>query len=101
VRDVAAPAGGFVRHVGAVQVGNAALRLGAGRRDKEDPVDHAVGIIVRKRRGDAVEAGETIAEVHARDDASGGTAADEVVAAYAIGPERLAPERVVLGVLTQ
>src|SRR4051812_9568162 len=101
VRDVATPAGGFVRHVGAVQVGNAALRLGAGRRDKDDPIDHAVGIVLHKKRGDAVEAGETIAEVHARDDASARMAADEVGAAYAIGPERVARERVVLGVLTQ
>jgi pyrimidine-nucleoside phosphorylase len=101
VRDVAAPAGGFVRHVGAVEVGNAALRVGAGRRDKEDPVDHAVGIVVRKKRGDAVEPGETIAEVHARDDASARMAADDVVAAYAIGPESVGAERVVLGVLTQ
>jgi len=101
VRDVAAPAGGFVRHVGAVQVGNAALRLGAGRRDKDDPIDHAVGIVLHRKRGDAVEAGETIAEVHARDDASARMAADEVGAAYAIRPERGARERVVLGVLTQ
>jgi len=101
VRDVATPAGGFVRHVGAVQVGNAALRLGAGRRDKDDPIDHAVGIVLHKKRGDAVEAGETIAEVHARDDASARMAADEVGAAYAIRPERGARERVVLGVLTQ
>ena len=43
VRAVAAPSSGYVQSVGAVQVGNAALRLGAGRRDKDDAIDHSVG----------------------------------------------------------
>jgi len=40
-----------------------------------------------KKRGDAVDAGEPIAEVHARDEASGVPARDEVLAAYELGDE--------------
>jgi pyrimidine-nucleoside phosphorylase len=85
--DVAAPGTGYVRTIGAVDVGMAALRLGAGRQTKEDDIDHAVGVVCTKKRGDAVTAGETVAVVHARDDASARRAADEVLAAYMFGDE--------------
>jgi pyrimidine-nucleoside phosphorylase len=87
VREVAAPQAGFVRVIGAIDVGMAALRLGAGRRTKDDEIDHAVGVLCLKKRGDAVAAGEPIAEVHARDDASAVGARDEVLAAYVFGNE--------------
>jgi pyrimidine-nucleoside phosphorylase len=82
VRDVHAPRGGYVGTIGAVDVGLAALRLGAGRRTKDDEIDHAVGVLCLKKRGDAVDAGDVIAQVHAGDDESAARAADEVLAAY-------------------
>jgi pyrimidine-nucleoside phosphorylase len=82
VRAVEASTAGTVTRLGAIQVGLAALHLGAGRSTKADEIDHAVGIVCRKKRGDEVEAGETFAEVHARDDASAAEAAADVVAAY-------------------
>jgi pyrimidine-nucleoside phosphorylase len=87
VRDVVADSGGFVRAIGAVDVGMAALRLGAGRRTKNDVIDHAVGVRCLKKRGDAVTAGDVLAEVHAHDDASAHEAAAEVLAAYRVGDE--------------
>jgi pyrimidine-nucleoside phosphorylase len=82
VREVLADRAGAVARLGAVRVGNAALQLGAGRRTKEDTIDHAVGVVCRRKRGDTVEAGAVLAEVHARDEASAETAASEVAAAY-------------------
>jgi pyrimidine-nucleoside phosphorylase len=87
VQEVAAPRAGLVRAIGAVDIGMAALRLGAGRRTKDDEIDHAVGIVCVKKRGDAVAAGEPIGEVHARDEASAVRARDEVLAAYEFGDE--------------
>jgi thymidine phosphorylase len=65
----------------------AAVHLGAGRRAKEDEIDHSVGIVCLKKRGDAVEAGEPLAEIHARDDAAASEAAQQVSAAYELGDE--------------
>jgi pyrimidine-nucleoside phosphorylase len=87
VREVLVPAGGYVRAIGAIDVGMAALHLGAGRQTKDDTIDHAVGIRCLKKPGDAVTAGEILAEVHARDDASAQQAEAEVLAAYELGDE--------------
>ena len=81
-------AAGYVRALGAIDVGIAALHLGAGRRTKEDAIDHAVGVVCLTKRGDAVAAGDVLAEVHARDEASAQQAAAEVLAAYELGDER-------------
>jgi pyrimidine-nucleoside phosphorylase len=94
-RDVVAPRAGYVTALGAIAIGNAAVHLGAGRRTKEDDIDHAVGIVVHAKRGDRVEAGEPLATIHARTDETAAAAEQEVVAAYAIGEEQ-PPARPVL-----
>ena len=55
---------GFVTEMDAEAVGLAGLELGAGRRRAEDRVDPAVGILVLKKPGEAVRAGEAIFEIH-------------------------------------
>jgi thymidine phosphorylase len=62
---------------------------------KGQAIDHATGIVCLRRAGDAVAAGEPLAEVHARDERSAEEAAAEVLAAYAIGDEPV-PARPVL-----
>ena len=99
LREVFAPRGGFVERLAALPIGMAALRLGAGRHTKDEEVDHAVGIVCRRKRGDAVEEGEAIAEIHARDKASADEAADAVRAAYAIADEAPPPVPIVLQTL--
>jgi len=96
VREVAAATRGFVRAIGAVAVGMAALRLGAGRRTKEEHIDHAVGVRCLKKRGDSVTAGEVLAEVHARDEAAAEQAGAEVSAAYDVGEEAPQQQPIVL-----
>jgi thymidine phosphorylase len=92
---VPAPRDGVVQRVGARAVGLAALELGAGRRTKTDSVDHAVGVLCFAKRGDTVLAGDDLAEVHARDDASADRGVEAVLAAYEVGDEA-PPERGIL-----
>ena len=56
-----------------------------GGHRRSDEIDHAVGVVCHRKRGDAVEEGDVLAEVHARDEASAAAAVDEVLAAYEIG----------------
>ena len=87
VRDVLAPRDGVVSRLGALAVGVAALELGAGRRTKDDVIDHAVGVVCRVKRGEEVSQGQVLAEVHARDEGSAGAGVVRVLDAYEIGDE--------------
>jgi pyrimidine-nucleoside phosphorylase len=62
-----ARADGYVTRVDALLVGHAAMLLGAGRARKEDRIDPAVGIVLRRKVGDPVGRGEPLAEVHYND----------------------------------
>jgi pyrimidine-nucleoside phosphorylase len=96
VREIFAPRNGYVHRLAALPVGLAALHLGAGRREKDDTIDHAVGIVCRKKRGDAVEEGEPLAEIHAADQHAANEAAAEVSAAYELGDEPPRARHIVL-----
>jgi pyrimidine-nucleoside phosphorylase len=99
VRQVRAPAAGVVDRLGAIQIGVAALHLGAGRQTKEDEIDHAVGVLCLRKRGDEVASGDVLAEVHARDEAAAAEAATAVLAAYELGDEPPRDRRIVLDVI--
>ena len=87
IRPVAAPASGYVREVWAKEVALAAKELGAGREVAGQPIDHAVGVVCNAKRGDPVERGEAIAEIHAREEAGAEAAEARLLAAYEIGDE--------------
>jgi pyrimidine-nucleoside phosphorylase len=98
-RQLAERAVGHVARLGAIAIGSAALHLGAGRMTKDDTIDHAVGVVCLRKRGDRVEQGDVLAEVHARDDTSASVAVDEVMTAYGIADSPPEPRPIVLEVL--
>jgi len=61
---------GYIASMDTVGLGNTAQAMGAGRRTKEDVIDPAVGFVMQVRIGDKVAAGEPLATVHAKNDAS-------------------------------
>jgi len=60
---VEAPADGVLQSLDAYAVGVAAWRLGAGRSRKEDPVQHAAGVLCLVKPGDTVERGQPLLEL--------------------------------------
>jgi thymidine phosphorylase len=68
VEQVTAASSGVVRRLDALQVGEAAWRLGAGRARKEDPVAASAGVVWRVRPGDRVAAGDVVMELHTEDE---------------------------------
>jgi pyrimidine-nucleoside phosphorylase len=100
VREVPAPSDGYVAELGAIAVAMVALRLGAGRRTKDDAIDHAVGVRCLRKRGDAVARGEPLAEVHARDDSAAETAAAEIATAYRLDADAPAARPILIDVVT-
>lgn len=67
IETVSAETGGYVAGIHAAEIGYAAVGLGAGREKKGDPIDHAVGIVVHRKVGDPVQAGDPLFTIHASD----------------------------------
>ncbi len=82
VREARAERDGFVERIATTAIGLASLHLGAGRLRKDAAIDHAVGVVCRAKRGDSVEAGQPLADVHARDEATAERAVAEVRSCY-------------------
>ena len=62
--EVPALTSGYVTKMEADDIGVAAMLLGAGRATKDDEIDLAVGIVLGKKIGDAVQQGEPLAVIH-------------------------------------
>ena len=75
-REVPAERSGYVRHIQAERVGLVSMHLGGGRATKEDSIDLSVGVVLNKKVGDRVEAGESLGVIHA----PSGEKADEAAA---------------------
>lgn len=87
VYPVPCPVSGYVRHIEADEVGLAAMHLGGGRVTKDSVIDLSVGIILSKKVGEQVQAGETLAIIHAADEAAAKTAAGELLSCYEFSAE--------------
>ncbi|MGB8013468.1 MAG: thymidine phosphorylase [Terriglobales bacterium] len=82
--DVPSPLAGYVTAIACEQVGTACVILGGGRERKEDSVDPAVGIVVHKRIGDRVAAGEPLCTIHCHSDAQAARAKTLLQESYQI-----------------
>ncbi|NLK67783.1 MAG: pyrimidine-nucleoside phosphorylase [Clostridiaceae bacterium] len=58
---------GYIEKMHAEKLGIASLILGAGRKNKDDVIDPSAGIVLCKKPGDKVEAGQTLAILHTSD----------------------------------
>ena len=89
VLEVFSEEDGFVTKIKAEEIGKAAMVIGAGRATKEDEVDHAVGIELKKKVGDKVEKGDVIAEIYFNDEKNVQSSKAMVLDAYIIGNEKI------------
>ena len=89
VLEVFAQEDGYVTKIKAEEVGKAAMVIGAGRATKEDEVDYAVGIELKKKVGDKVEKGDLIAEIYYNDDKNVESSKNMLLDAYVIGNEKI------------
>ena len=62
--EVSSANAGYVASMQCEQIGTACVILGGGRERKEDSVDPAVGIVLHKKVGDRVSAGEALATIY-------------------------------------
>ena len=91
---ILAEGSGYVMEIDPLEVGLAAVAMGAGRTRADQPVDPGVGILLEAKRGDAIEKGQPLARLYSRRPED--TAA-RVRRAFTLGRERPQPFPLVRG----
>jgi pyrimidine-nucleoside phosphorylase len=84
---VTSPRAGYVTAIRCDQIGVASMMLGGGREKMEDAVDPAVGLVLQKKVGDQVKAGEALCAVHYNAEARLPETMALLAKSFEIGPE--------------
>ena len=99
VVPVCADRDGFVGRIACEDVGICSLLLGGGRETKESKIDLSVGILLEKKKGDAVKKGDVLGYLHANDEQRLEAAKNKFLNAYAITDSRPETEPLIKGIL--
>ena len=91
VQIMKADRSGYLSRVNARIIGEASVRLGAGRDKKGDLVDHAVGFIIHRKVGDYVELNQPLFTIYANDEAKQLEAGDRVRSAFGWSDQPVSP----------
>jgi pyrimidine-nucleoside phosphorylase len=96
---VNAPRGGHLSGINARIFGEVAVLLGAGRAAKGDPIDHAVGIIVHRKVGDEIKAGDPLFTIHSNNQTALDQACQALINAFSWSDEPVEPLPLFYGVV--
>jgi pyrimidine-nucleoside phosphorylase len=77
-----APRSGYIASIHSETVGLASMRLGAGRFEKGDQIDHRTGLVLQAKVGAYRHAGEPLVEIHARSESEAASIEHELLSAY-------------------
>jgi pyrimidine-nucleoside phosphorylase len=94
---------GWIASIEAEEIGKAAMMLGAGRETKESKIDLSAGVVLHRKVGDLVKAGDTLLELHYNDDHGPGIEAviKQVKAAYSFAALPTNPPPLIYAVITK
>lgn len=99
VIPITADSAGWVKVVDAQAVGESSVEIGAGRAKKGDIIDQAVGIMVRVKVGDKINAGQTLFDVHVNDRKAFETVFQKLKTSVQISEEPVEPPPYFWGVI--
>ncbi len=99
--EVKATEGGYLKSIQSDEVGIAAMMLGAGRATKEDVLDMSAGIVLNKKVGDKVEAGEVLATLYTCDSSKVADAEDRFVRALNFNDVFVEPRKLIKAIVTK
>jgi pyrimidine-nucleoside phosphorylase len=92
--EVKSEGSGYVQKIDALEVGLASMILGAGRKTKDETIDHSIGIMLKKKVGDKVKEGEPLALFYSDGDSKKiEQAKEKFLKAYHIGSKKVEPPK--------
>jgi pyrimidine-nucleoside phosphorylase len=97
--EVSSAQTGYVQAIDSEAIGLAAMALGAGRERTDSAIDPAVGFVLHKKVGDAVNAREALVTMHYNDGNRLDAVRERVLSAYRIGVEPPSPRKLIVEVI--
>jgi pyrimidine-nucleoside phosphorylase len=88
VRPILSTKEGTINHIMCDEIGVCSLILGGGRETKTSEIDLSVGLVLQKKVGDFVKVGDTLAIMHANDEAKAAACEERFLKAYTITEEK-------------
>ncbi len=101
IEEVHAQEDGYIEHIVCDEVGICSLILGGGRETKESEIDLSVGLVLTKKVGDLVKAGDTIAVIHANDAGKLEAAKERLLKAYSYSKTPVEKKKLIKGIVTE
>ncbi|MBQ7943390.1 MAG: pyrimidine-nucleoside phosphorylase [Lachnospiraceae bacterium] len=101
IEEIAAPKAGYIERIVCDEIGICSLILGGGRETKDSEIDLAVGLVLHKKVGDKVEAGEALATIHANDRGKLEAAKKRFLDAYTISDICVTKKKLIKGIVTE
>lgn len=90
---------GYIEHTDAEKIGLASVILGAGREKKGDPIDSSAGIVLKKKTGDRVEKGDTLAIFYTDDESKIEEAKREFFEAFTFGNKKPTAQKLIYRII--
>lgn len=90
---------GYISHMNAELIGRASMELGAGRRTKDDVIDHSAGLVLHAKTGDFVKRGDVIATLHTSDEAKIAQAKEIFMRALEFSSEKPLKKKLIIDVV--
>lgn len=97
--EISSECDGYIEHTDAEKIGLASVILGAGREKKGDPIDPSAGIVLKKKTGDRVEKGDTMAVFYTDDESKIEEAKREFFDAFTFGNEKPQPQKLIYKII--
>lgn len=101
IEEVPSPMEGYIEHIECDEIGICSLILGGGRETKESVIDLSVGLVLNKKVGDFVRAGETLAVIHANDSEKLRSAKERFLNAYSFSETPVEKKKLIKGIVIQ
>ncbi len=100
-QEIESPADGYIQWIVCDEIGICSLILGGGRETKESAIDLSVGLVLHKKVGDAVKKGESLAVIHANDQAKLDMAKERFLQAYTIASDPVEKKPLIKGIVIE
>ena len=99
-RKITSQKSGYISAMDTYEIGMSAIELGAGRKTKEDKIDHKAGIILNIKVGDKVQKGDLIAELFSDSGKGADLAGDRILKAISISKDKPAGLKLIKKMIT-